>query len=175
MVYFRDPYFVQEMLHPELKKNEKDQPKDDHSHSWAPSAPIPVISEDKKEEISRLFGEESNLRSRAKLHTLKEDVLASHVFAVKGAYLRPTHLAEVLFEDLKNVEKKFPTGVQLSDLERERLRHQTYSKALQKVYLPNEEYLNRLDKHVSNTEVTFPLVIKGAVSDLYFFLLKNYY
>jgi len=160
MVYFRDPYYVQELLAPELKKDEKKK------DAWAaPAAITPALTEEKKEEIMKLFGPENNTRSREKLLKLKEDVTSSQMMGVKGAYLRPTHLAEVLFEDLKNyVEKKFPTGVQLTDLQRERLRHQMCSKALRKVYLPNEEYFNRLDKHVNNTEVTFPLVVKGSVS-----------
>jgi len=41
---------------------------------------------------------------------IKNDVLESDVSDIKKAYLRPTQLSEVLFEDIKGIlESKFPT------------------------------------------------------------------
>uniref|UniRef100_A0A6B2KWC3 NACHT domain-containing protein n=1 Tax=Arcella intermedia TaxID=1963864 RepID=A0A6B2KWC3_9EUKA len=98
---------------------------------------------------------------KAKLDTLKEDIRKSPYAAVN--YNRPTHLGEILFEDLKEViNKKYPAGTELNPFKRERFLHSTFSRSLTRVYLPHENWYMSLDRYASSNTVT-PLVVSGEM------------
>lgn len=78
-----------------------------------------------------------------------------------SVYNRPTHLAELLFEDLSAlINSKYPQGSELSPFKRERFLHNTYGRSLTRVYLPTEKLLMDLDLFASSNSLT-PVVVWG--------------
>jgi len=98
---------------------------------------------------------------KGKLEDLKSTITKSGY--QNSAYNRPTHLSEILFEDLTAmINNKYPQGTELSPFKRERFLHSTFGRSLTRVYLPTEKLLMDLDLFVSSNSVT-PLVVKGEV------------
>jgi len=79
-----------------------------------------------------------------------------------AVYNRPSHLEELILEDLvEYVNLRYPQGVDLPPLKRERFKHTCYARNLTRTYLPIEKYFMSLDKHASSNTTT-PLVIEGV-------------
>lgn len=98
-----------------------------------------------------------------KLKRLKEKIrefgLKSNQ-AVHEDYPNPKKLGELVLEDLwKVIDKKFPIEGVPTALERERMDHEAFAAARQKVYIGREAYLKRLNEHVATTDL--PLVVLG--------------
>jgi len=96
---------------------------------------------------------------KAKLDELKSTIGKSQYNT--SAYNRPSHLAEILFEDLTAlINSKYPQGTELSLFKRERFLHSTYGRGLTRVYLPSEKLLMDLDMFASSNSLT-PLIVCG--------------
>jgi len=97
--------------------------------------------------------------SKEKLKRLKEKIREDG-YPIKENYANAKSLGQYILEDLwKVIEKRFPQEEVPSPLERERMEHQAFATARIKVYIAQEEYFNRLDKHVSSESP--PLVLTG--------------
>ncbi|MBF8277207.1 MAG: hypothetical protein HW390_2280 [Candidatus Brocadiaceae bacterium] len=98
-----------------------------------------------------------------KLRGLKEKIRAFGVKsnrAVRENYPDPKKLVELALEDLwKVIDKKFPIEGVPTALERERMDHEAFAIARQKVYIGREAYFKRLNDHV--TSAGLPLVVLG--------------
>lgn len=77
-------------------------------------------------------------------------------------YTRPTDIAELVMADVEShLDREYPADDKLSPLERERFRHDVYTRSFSVCYLPTEVYFNQLDRFVSDTG-SKPLLVQGA-------------
>jgi nephrocystin-3 len=117
----------------------------------------PYFVEEVPEKERHLYRSESD-RSHGQLEAFKR-YLSIH--SRPQNYSRPTDVSELVYEDIKNhIDHEYPAEARLSPLERERFRHNVYSRTFTHCYLANEVYFNHLDKHVSSV-LTMPLVLCG--------------
>lgn len=97
--------------------------------------------------------------SRQKVQRLKQAIQESPV--PHQSYSRPAHLADLLVDEIRaRIENQFPLDGGMSELERERFRHQAYRRSLTSVYLPNEEVFVEIDKFLCS-EQERPLLVAG--------------
>ena len=93
-----------------------------------------------------------------KLKTLKDCIRSK--MPVRENYPDPKALGKRVFEDLWDViDKKFPLEEVPPALERERMDHEAFAVARQKVYIGREAYFKRLDNHIASEDP--PLVVLG--------------
>ena len=112
---------------------------------------IKSISQDKQKDFTAEGAE--------KLKMLKDCIRKSKM-PVRENYPDPKALGKLVLEDLWDViDKKFPLEEVPTALERERMDHEAFARARQKVYIGREIYFKRLDKHLASK--TPPLVILG--------------
>ena len=94
-----------------------------------------------------------------KLRRLKEKIRGSGQPVCEN-YADPKKLGKLVLEDLWMViDKKFPLEGVPTALERERMDHEAFAVARQKVYIGREAYFKRLDEHVASAGL--PLVVLG--------------
>ena len=100
-----------------------------------------------------------DVKGAEKLKILKGKIRGSGQ-PVRENYLNPKKLGELALEDLwKVIDKKFPIETVPTALERERMDHEAFAVARQKVYIGRDEYYKRLNDHVASEGT--PLVILG--------------
>jgi len=94
-----------------------------------------------------------------KLRGLKEKIRGSGQ-PVRENYPDPKKLGELALEDLwKVIDEKFPIEGVPTALERERMDHEAFAVARQKVYIGREAYFKRLNDHIASAGP--PLVVPG--------------
>ena len=104
------------------------------------------------------FTEEDPKRAE-KLKGLKEKIRQSGQ-TVRENYPNPKKLGELVLKDLWNViDEKFPIEGVPTALERERMDHEAFAVARQKVYIGREAYFKRLNDHIASAGP--PLVVLG--------------
>jgi preprotein translocase subunit SecA/nephrocystin-3 len=117
----------------------------------------PYFIEEVPEKERHLYRSESD-RAHTQLESFKRHLT---VHARPTNYSRPDDVSDLVFADIKSyIDREYPAEARLSPLERERFRHNVYSRSFTHCYLANEFYFNALDRHVSNV-LPMPLVITG--------------
>jgi len=117
----------------------------------------PYFVEEIPEKDRHLYRSESE-RSHSQLEVFKR-YLNTH--ARPANYSRPADVSELVYDDIKSyIDREYPAETRLSPLERERFRHDVYTRSFTNCYLANEVYFNHLDKHVASV-LTLPLVVTG--------------
>lgn len=115
---------------------------------------IKSIPADKQEDFATEGTEDTE-----KLRKLKEKIRKSGMPVIEN-YPNPKKLGELVLEDLWTViDEKFPLKDVPTALERERMDHEAFAAARQKVYIGREIYFKRLDEHVASANP--PMVILG--------------
>ena len=96
-----------------------------------------------------------------KLQRLKDAIRKSKFKEqIRENYPHPKKLGELVLKDLWDViDEKFPIEGVPTALERERMDHEAFAVARQKVYIGRDEYFKRLDEHVATKGL--PLVALG--------------
>lgn len=95
-----------------------------------------------------------------KLETLKETIENSEYSCF--SYKRPDHFGDLIVEEIREyINKKYPEDRIITEIEREKFRHQVYARTLTSVYLPNEEKLIEIDRFVNDSSIEKPLIISG--------------
>ena len=102
-----------------------------------------------------------NAEGAEKLRKLKEEIRKSKFKEqIQENYLNPKQLGELVLKNLWDViDKKFPIEEVPTALERERMDHEAFAVARQKVYIGRDAYFKRLDEHVASAGL--PLVVLG--------------
>ena len=96
-----------------------------------------------------------------KLQKLKDTIRKSKFKEqIRENYPNPKKLGELVLKNLWDViDKKFPIEEVPTALERERLDHEAFAVARQKVYIGRDEYFKRLNDHIASAGT--PLVVLG--------------
>lgn len=115
---------------------------------------IKAIPQEKQKDFATEGAEDTE-----KLHRLKEEIRKKNL-PVSENYPNPKKLGELVLKDLWEViDKRFPLEEVPTALERERMVHEAFARARQKVYIGRDAYFKRLDEHVASDDP--PLVILG--------------
>ena len=98
-------------------------------------------------------------KSQQQLETFKRFL---NKFAAPKHYARPSDISELVLADVEaQLDREYPADDKLSPLERERFRHDVYSRSFSQCYLPSEIYFNQLDRFVADMG-NKPLLVQGA-------------
>jgi len=115
---------------------------------------IKTIPPDKQKDFA-----ETDAESTEKLRRLKDRIRKSGM-PVHENYPNPKTFGELALEDLwKVIDKRFPMEEVPTALERERMDHEAFAAARQKVYIGRDEYFKQLDEHAASKGQ--PLVVLG--------------
>ena len=115
---------------------------------------IKTIPQDKQKDFTA-----EDAGGAEKLQRLKEEIRKKNL-PVHENYPDPKALGKLVLEDLwKVIDEKFPLEEVPTALERERMDHEAFAAARQKVYIGRETYFERLDEHVASDNP--PLVVLG--------------
>jgi len=115
---------------------------------------IKTIPQEKQKDFTAEGAEDAE-----KLQRLKDEIRKKNL-PVYEDYPNQKKLGELVLKDLWEViDKRFPLEEVPSKIERERMYHEAFARARQKVYIGRDIYFKRLDKHAASEDP--PLVVLG--------------
>jgi len=109
---------------------------------------------------------------REKLAAMKQRI-KDEGLPVRENYKTPKEFGELVFKDIERViDKRFPKDEKIDPLDREAYDHEVFAQSRFKIYIPKQEYFDRLDEHAKGDSE--PLVILGESGSGKSALLSNW-